>query len=73
MFVRHDANLPLLQSLNPALFAEVTKPVQPEDMLRRNKFSTANEHLIKEALLRGNSSRLILVVQQEVFTKDPGF
>ena len=51
MFVRHDANLPLLQSLNPALFAELTKPVQPEDMLRRNKFSTANEHLIKEALL----------------------
>ncbi|MUG95350.1 DEAD/DEAH box helicase [Scytonema sp. UIC 10036] len=49
MFTFNPANLPQLQTLNPLLYAEVTKPLQLEDAIAQKRFAAANIHLMSEA------------------------
>jgi ATP-dependent helicase YprA (DUF1998 family) len=46
----HSA-MPVLQSLNPALYAEVILPTEVDDMERRTRFITANDTLMVEATM----------------------
>lgn len=53
-FLRSMANptcLPVLQSLNPTLYNDVTMPPDSDDMERRNRFIAANNTIITEATM----------------------
>jgi hypothetical protein len=49
MFNVIGAQLPVLQSLNPDLHADVSMPAQPDDALRRARFAARHTSLMSEA------------------------